>query len=525
VLPGAGNFVAPQSPAKGIGPGQAFYTAAFNTFGTPQADALFIQGQKVSFTQAGAKPIGTRGVNDEIATATAVPGLPYTPYEDDRLYTSNPADPTHSCTGSKDFKTVWWTVVAPSSGTLQIVGQGGRYDVYGNLGLVLSAYQSIGGTAGPELACAGSKRDTNTITNLSITVNMTQGTTYLIEASASTNDGGLLSLAMSMIVNPTIGVTPAAITAMPKQKQQFQANLTNSLNTAVRWTVLPPLGIIAPDGTYTAPTFIDAPQAAKVFATSLANPSIQASATVNLTPPPVSFTAAGITSAATFIGGAVAPGELITIFGTNIGPGVLAGLQLGPDGKVASSVSGTQVFFDGIAAPIVYVQFGQTAVVVPYEVAGKSSTQVQVVHNGLKSPLVTIPVGLAAPGLFTASASGSGQAAMLNQNGQINSAQFPAAPGSIVTLFGTGEGQSNPIPVDGSVTAAPFPKPVQSVTVQIGGQPADVLYAGPAPSLVAGVLQVNVRVPANVSSGNASVVVTVGSVSSAPGVTMSVLAP
>jgi uncharacterized protein (TIGR03437 family) len=163
--------------------------------------------------------------------------------------------------------------------------------------------------------------------------------------------------------------------------------------------------------------------------------------------------------------------------------------------------------------------------VVPYEVAGKSSTQVQVVHNGLKSPLVTIPVGLAAPGLFTASASGSGQAAMLNQNGQINSAQFPAAPGSIVTLFGTGEGQSNPIPVDGSVTAAPFPKPVQSVTVQIGGQPADVLYAGPAPSLVAGVLQVNVRVPANVPSGNASVVVTVGNVNSAPGVTMSVLAP
>jgi uncharacterized protein (TIGR03437 family) len=148
---------------------------------------------------------------------------------------------------------------------------------------------------------------------------------------------------------------------------------------------------------------------------------------------------------------------------------------------------------------------------------------VQVVRNGQKSAAIPVPVTLAAPGLFTFGSTGSGPAAILNQDGTINTPQFAAARGTVVTLFGTGEGQSNPIPVDGSVTAAPFPKPVQVVTVQIGGQTAEVLYAGAAPSLVAGVLQVNVRVPANIDPGNnVPVVVTVGNVKSPAGVTMSV---
>jgi hypothetical protein len=85
----------------------------------------------------------------------------------------------------------------------------------------------------------------------------------------------------------------------------------------VRWNLSPPAGLIAPDGIYTAPAFIDTAQTVKV-------------------------TAAGVTSAATFINGAVAPGEIVTIFGTNIGPEVLDSLQLTSDGKVSAKVGGTK---------------------------------------------------------------------------------------------------------------------------------------------------------------------------------------
>jgi len=128
----------------------------------------------------------------------------------------------------------------------------------------------------------------------------------------------------------------------------------------------------------------------------------------------------------------------------------------------------------------------------------------------------------AAPGLFTADSTGTGQAAALNEDGSYNDAALPAVPGSMIVLFGTGEGQTSPAGVDGKPAADPYPKPVQAVTVRIGGQTAEVLYAGAAPGLVAGVLQLNVRVPSGVASGNHSIVSQVGDVSSRPDVTVSV---
>ena len=70
---------------------------------------------------------------------------------------------------------------------------------------------------------------------------------------------------------------------------------------------------------------------------------------------------------------------------------------------------------------------------------------------------------------------------------------------------------TNPSGVDGQVTSSVFPKPVLPVTVKINGINAEVLYAGAAPTLVAGVLQVNVRIPAGVPDGDATVQVSVGS--------------
>ena len=131
-------------------------------------------------------------------------------------------------------------------------------------------------------------------------------------------------------------------------------------------------------------------------------------------------TAAGVLNAASFAGGAVAPGEMVTIFGTGIGPSALASFQL--NGTIVSAnVAGTQFLFDGVPAPIIYVSSGQSTVMVPYAVAGKSSTQLQAVYNGARSAQVAIPVAPAAPGLFTTAQNGSGQAAIVNQSGSINS--------------------------------------------------------------------------------------------------------
>ena len=90
-----------------------------------------------------------------------------------------------------------------------------------------------------------------------------------------------------------------------------------------------------------------------------------------------------------------------------------------------------------------------------------------------------------------------------------------------MTLFATGEGQTSPPGVDGKPASAPLPRPVLPVTVTFGGVAADVQYAGGAPLIVAGVMQVNAVVPAGVS-GAAAVVVTVGGAASQSGVTVAV---
>ncbi len=243
-----------------------------------------------------------------------------------------------------------------------------------------------------------------------------------------------------------------------------------------------------------------------------------------LTAPPPSLAAAGVLNAASYRGGAVAPGAIITIFGSRMGPSELATLRLTPDGKkVDTALAGTRVLFDGVAAPMIYVKGDQLSVVAPYALAGKSSTQIQVEYQGRKSDPVTVPVAAAAPGVFTANSSGKGQGAILNEDGSFNSPQRPASPGSVVVIYATGEGAMDPPVEDGKVTAPPLSKPRLPVQVKIGGLEAEVLYAGPAPGMVAGVLQVNARISTAVAAGDAvPVLISVGAFTSQPEVTLAV---
>ena len=218
-------------------------------------------------------------------------------------------------------------------------------------------------------------------------------------------------------------------------------------------------------------------QAADSFAVTA---SLKVTLTVGDTP-----VIAAVVNAASGISGAVAPGEIVVLYGTNVGPAQLATLQLDSDGNVAAQLAGVTAMFNGIAAPLIYVSSTAVAAVVPYEIAG-DSLQVTISLQGQVSAPFLIAAAPAAPGIFTADSSGSGQAAAANQDASYNDAAHPAPAGSFLTLFVTGEGQTVPGGVDGKPAVLPLPKPVLPVTVTIGGEIASVPYAGGAPGEVAG---------------------------------------
>ena len=234
-----------------------------------------------------------------------------------------------------------------------------------------------------------------------------------------------------------------------------------------------------------------------------------------------------VVNAASYSAGPVAPGEMVVIFGSSMGPPGLVTLQLDKNGNAASALSGVQVLFTSpstisIASPLVYVSASQIAAMVPYSLAGAQSTTVWVFYGTTYSSPFPIAVAQAAPGIFSSDASGKGQGAIANSDGSLNSSSKPAAPGSYVTFYLTGMGQTTPPGSDGSLatTAATLSSPV---SVQIGGQPAQLLYAGAAPGNVDGFAQINAVIPTNLPSGGSlPLVVQMGGVSSQSGLTIAV---
>ena len=226
------------------------------------------------------------------------------------------------------------------------------------------------------------------------------------------------------------------------------------------------------------------------------------------------ISAAGIVNAASYVGAGVAPGEIVAIFGSNLGPATGLSNQV-TAGVLPNLLAGVRVWFDGIAAPILYASAGQLNVVAPGAISG--STIIKVEYLGAFSNTVTMPVLPAQPGVFTLNASGTGAAAVLNQDYSVNSAANPAARGDYIMIYATGGGATSPAGVDGIVAgAASSWQARQAVTVQIGGQTAAVKYNGDAPGFVTGAVQINAIVPTAAAPGSAVPIVVTGGTASSP---------
>ena len=230
--------------------------------------------------------------------------------------------------------------------------------------------------------------------------------------------------------------------------------------------------------------------------------------------PPVQLQPQGVLNAASLAQGPVAPGEVVTFLGTDLGPPV-----------PTSKPEGMQVSFDGLPAPLLYAASNQVNSIVPFGIAGPTTHLVLQRLHQTRADL-TLTVQPAMPGIFTLTGTGVGQGAILNQDYSTNSPDNPSDRGSVVEIYATGAGQMNPPPVDGQnvPVAGPWPLPLLPVTVQIGGLDAEVLYTGSAPGLISGLLQVNCRVPAAVTPGPTVPVQLMvgGSAASQPGITMAI---
>lgn len=248
-----------------------------------------------------------------------------------------------------------------------------------------------------------------------------------------------------------------------------------------------------------------------------ANQVVTRSGVLRVATTPV-FHADGVANAASELRGSVAPGELIAIYGTDLGPkeGVVTpGFDPG-SGKWPSSLAGVTVRFDDIPAPLYFVRHDQIDVQVPFEVAGHPDTKI-VVQFQTGSDQIRVPVSAAAPGIFIWTGS---QGAVLNQDNSINSLTNPAPRGNAVVIFATGQGLVSPaIPSGHPAPDSPL-SGANAVTATIGGLPALVLFGGMSPRYV-GLFQVNAIVPDGVTPGPAvPVQIKVGDQASQPGVTI-----
>lgn len=202
----------------------------------------------------------------------------------------------------------------------------------------------------------------------------------------------------------------------------------------------------------------------------------------------------GLTNAASYTT-TVAPGELVSLFGTNLATGVAPAAAL----PLTTQLLDAQVMVNGVAAPLVYAAPLQLNAQIPFETQ-TGTAQVQVMSSA-GSGTMTVQVAAAAPAIFTLNQQGTGPGAIQHATTyQVVTDSNPATAGEIVSIYCTGLGAVNPPAQTGAVPPVPPPQTVVPVQVSIGGITVQPLYAGVAPGFP-GLYQVNAQIPIGTRSG------------------------
>jgi uncharacterized protein (TIGR03437 family) len=227
-------------------------------------------------------------------------------------------------------------------------------------------------------------------------------------------------------------------------------------------------------------------------------------------------------------------GAFVTIKGTNF---AAAGqTRLITQGDIVSqrfpqTLGCIAVTVNGQNAPMYYVQADQINLLAPTLATVGPATVVVVANPGAANELRSDPFNLTtqqafAPALFTfdgkSVAATSGDGTKYIASATLISDAVAAKPGDIVVLYGTGMGSTNPAFAPGEVATSSATL-AAAVTVMAGGvaiPAADILYAGPSPGLISGLVQLNVRLPATLADGDVPVLISVGGAQSASGTTI-----
>ena len=260
-------------------------------------------------------------------------------------------------------------------------------------------------------------------------------------------------------------------------------------------------------------TWVPATQAGLVIVTvraslpPLADAMVQAQVTVQANPTVAVLFTGGVVNGASFTPGeALAPGSIVSVFGSNLA----SGLNFASQVPLETTLGGATINIGGVDAPLFFTSSGQVNAQIPFELAATSRPHVvvQTRRDGSGPESVTVPgtitLAEARPGIFSTNQQGSGQGAILDAQGRLVDSASPAGAGEIIQVFCTGLGATNPAVASGAPgpAAEPLARVVTAVEAQVGGRQATVHFAGLAPGFV-GLYQVNVEIPAEVEPGPA----------------------
>ncbi len=204
----------------------------------------------------------------------------------------------------------------------------------------------------------------------------------------------------------------------------------------------------------------------------------------------------GVVNGATYLAatdpnGAVAPGTIVSIFGSNLAPAARVATSL----PLPTTLFDTTVTFNGVAAPLFYVSNTQINAEVPVETP-LGQVRVQVQRADMTAPATQmVTLAPVSPGIFNILLQGVTEGAILHgKDFSFVTPTSPALAGETLSIFATGLGALQQPVATGSIPPSPPPMTVAVPSVTIGGVAATVTYSGLAARL-AGVYQVNVVMP------------------------------